>query len=85
MRTVVFAMAALVMSAPAVAQTQAGSGGAVASGQADVPQSSGEPGTNANGERRICRRIEVESSSRMSLRRVCMTSREWKEYERGNR
>lgn len=85
MRTVVFAMAALVMAAPAVAQTQAGSGGTVATGQGDLPQSTGEAGTTADGERRICRRIEVESSSRMSLRRVCMTSKEWKAYERNSR
>ena len=32
-----------------------------------------------------CRRIEVESSSRMSLRRVCMSAREWREHERGSR
>jgi hypothetical protein len=83
MRTAVFAMAALVMAAPAAfAQPQTGSGGAVATGSNGLPQSTGAAGTTADGQRRICRRIEVESSSRMSIRRVCMTAREWKAYER---
>ena len=82
MRMVIFAMAALVMAAPAVAQPQSGSGSTVATGQSNLPQSTGEAGTTASGERRICRRIEVESSSHMSMRRVCMTSREWKAHER---
>lgn len=85
MRTVLFAVATLVLAAPAVAQTQTGSGGSVATGQSNIPQSTGEGGVNAQGERLKCRRIEVESSSRMSLRRVCMSAREWREHERGSR
>lgn len=71
---------ALLMAGPAVAQQNSnGVGGAVRSG-GSVPEGSSEAGTNANGERRICRRIE-STGSRTAARRVCMTAPEWRVYD----
>ena len=78
------ATAVMLAAAPAQAQQVGGAGGSGASLQGDqreVPQGAATGGVNANGERLICRRVEVESSSRMSLRRVCLTAREWRERE----
>lgn len=86
MRTfVAVALLAVFVSAPALAQPSSGSGASLGGGNSAQPEGSSESGTDANGERRTCRRIPVESSSRMSLRRVCMTRAEWTNYERENR
>jgi hypothetical protein len=79
---VAFASVALFAS-PALAQSGAvsGSGGELAT-QNDVPESSGQAGQNAAGERRICRRIETDSSTRRASRRVCRTPQEWREAQR---
>lgn len=38
-----------------------------------------------SGERQICRRAATESARYMSTtRRICMTAREWREYNRRN-
>ena len=80
---VAFASVALFAS-PALAQggsgTVSGSAGELAQG--DVPESTGQAGQNANGERRICRRIETDSSTRRASRRVCRTAQEWREAQR---
>lgn len=39
-------------------------------------------GVDANGERRICRRLTVSSSHR--YRRVCLTARQWRAYDDQN-
>jgi hypothetical protein len=45
----------------------------------DEPQATTSgPGVNANGERRICRRLETTRSHMQ--RRLCMTAREWREF-----
>jgi len=36
-------------------------------------------GTDANGERRICRRIPASRTH--MYRRVCMTARQWRDYD----
>jgi long-subunit fatty acid transport protein len=35
-------------------------------------------------DRQICRRIETNTGSRVPFRRVCMTEREWRAYNRQN-
>ena len=81
---VAFASLALLAS-PALAQTGtgtiSGSGGELAT-QNDTPESTGHAGQNADGERRICRRVETGSQSRMTYRRVCRTAQEWRETQR---
>jgi len=81
---VAFASVAL-LATPAFAQ---GSNGAVSgsagelSTQNDTPESTGQAGQNADGERRICRRVETGSQSRMTYRRVCRTAEEWRTTQR---
>ncbi len=68
-------------SGTAAAQTTMRGSGAVLSGtNADLPEgpSTGEP--TADGERRICRRIDT-TESRVGRRRVCLTAREWRERD----
>ena len=73
----------LFAAAPAVAQveTMQGSGATLSSPRAEQPEGSQTGGVDANGERRICRRL-ADTASRMSSRRVCMTAREWREHAR---
>ena len=58
-----------------------GSAGELAT-QTDIPESTGHAGQNADGERRICRRIETDSSTRRASRRVCRTAQEWRQAQR---
>ncbi len=81
---VAFASVALLAS-PAMAQ---GGSGAISGSagelqtQNDIPESTGTAGQNADGERRICRRIETDSSTRRASRRVCRTAEEWRAAQR---
>jgi hypothetical protein len=61
-------------------QGQAGSGAGLSSENREAPQNAdtGE-GTDANGERRICRRITTSSTHQ--YRRVCLTARQWRDYD----
>ena len=54
----------------------------LSAGNRDEPQgaSNGE-GTEANGERRICRRIPTSRTH--MYRRVCLTARQWRDYDEG--
>jgi hypothetical protein len=74
----------VLLASPAFAQ----SGGGAVSGSAgelatqnDTPESTGNASQGADGERRICRRIETGSQSRMTYRRVCRTAQEWREAQ----
>jgi hypothetical protein len=40
-------------------------------------------GSEANGERRICRRMTTSSTHQ--YRRVCMTARQWRQFDDDNR
>ena len=81
---VAFASVAL-LAAPAFAQsgggTVSGSAGELAT-QNETPESTGNAGQGADGERRICRRVETGSQSRMTYRRVCRTAEEWRTSQR---
>jgi hypothetical protein len=37
-----------------------------------------------DGERRICRRVETNTGSRVPFRRMCLTERQWEAYRRQN-
>jgi hypothetical protein len=86
MKSFVVAISCLLVAAPALAQSSVGSvsgGAAELSTQNDTPESTGESSArNADGERRICRRVETGSTSRMSSRKVCRTAEEWREARR---
>ncbi len=64
------------LASPAAAQIASGANG---QSSGSVPQGSATGGTNANGERLICRRLE-DTGTRMAAHRVCMTQREWTVY-----
>jgi hypothetical protein len=87
MKAFVVASCAVLLACPALAQTGGGtvsaSGGELST-QNDTPESTGDAGQRADGERRICRRVETSSTSRMSTRRVCRTAQEWRETQRTN-
>ncbi|MEA3031835.1 MAG: hypothetical protein QOG13_3160 [Sphingomonadales bacterium] len=88
MKAFVVACCAVLLAGPALAQSGGGSVSGSAgelSTQSDTPESSGDANQrSADGERRICRRVETTSTSRMSTRRVCRTAQEWRDTQRTN-
>jgi len=89
MKAFVVAFCGLVLASPALAQMNSGGemtrSGAALSGEGDAPESSGAGNARAEeGERRICRRVETDSASRMATRRVCRTAEEWRQSQRSN-
>jgi hypothetical protein len=95
MKISVLLASALLLTAPAFAQTSggdmSGSGASLYAGS-DVPPEMAANGESEDGasdesesddsERRICRRVEVNSASRMPTRRLCLTARQWREHHR---
>ena len=80
MKLLIAPIAAALMAAPAFAEpsgTANGTGPEQQTGMAPDNASSGE----AAGERRICRRIS-NTETRMSSRRMCLTAREWRDFNR---
>jgi hypothetical protein len=88
MKAFLVASCAVLLAGPAFAQSGGGSvsgSGADLSSQNDTPESTGDSGQRGtDGERRICRRVETTSTSRMSTRRICRTAQEWRETQRAN-
>lgn len=88
MRVFVALFSSILIAAPALAQTSGGvmsGSGAELSESRDVPESTSDAGAaESDGERRICRRVETGSSSRLSTRRVCKTAEEWRATQRGS-
>ncbi len=78
---VAFASVAL-MAAPAFAQggstSVSGSAGEIAT-QNDTTETN--ENQVSNGERMICRRVDIDSSTRRG-RRVCRTAQQWREAQR---
>jgi hypothetical protein len=79
MKACIAAVAAIALAAPVAAQDMTGSQPTRSTGS--TPQGSSQPGTDGNGERLTCRRIE-QTGNRAAARRVCMTDREWRAYDR---
>jgi hypothetical protein len=80
MKAFVVAFCGVLLASPAVAQT---SGTMTGSGAELSGPSTPETGNDSNartadGEHRICRRVEISSGSRMATRRVCHTAEEWR-------
>ena len=89
MRSFVVVISGLLLSAPAFAQGvgggSTGSGAQMATGAAEAPaEATSTGGETEGGERRICRRIETATGSRMSYRRMCMTADQWRNFNRQN-
>lgn len=88
MKTFVVLISGILLASPALAQTSAGSMSASVADPTernDAPETRGESGErSADGERRICRRVDSDPSSRLSARRVCRTAAEWRQVQRSN-
>jgi hypothetical protein len=85
MKSYVVAFCGLMLAAaPAFAQ-QGGSmssSGASLATQGDQPESTGNGSDRTpDGQRRICRRVTNDSSSRMGGHRVCRTAQEWRDAQ----
>ena len=82
MRFAIVGLSALLVASPALALGQSGAvGGSSVRSTNEGPQGPSEAGAGENGERRICRRID-STANRTSARRVCLTAREWRDYDR---
>jgi hypothetical protein len=83
MKAFVVALSGVLLAFPAHAQSVTSGSGAELSAQSDTAESTGSANSRAaDGERRICRRIETDSSSRMGSHRVCRTAQEWRDAQR---
>lgn len=82
MKKMLFVASALLVCTPAYAgPAQTAATGSSVRSHGSTPEGSSEAGTNANGERRVCRRVPT-TENRVGARRVCMTPAEWKAYNR---
>ena len=89
MKAFVVVISGLLLAAPAVAQvnnggTVSGSGASLSTGSSELPEGASEEAGGEGENRRICRRVETASGSRMSYRRLCMTARQWRDFNRNN-
>ena len=89
MRAFVVVISGLLVSAPAFAQGvgggPTGSGAQMATDAAEAPENAASASGEGDGtERRICRRVETATGSRMSYRRICMTADQWRNFNRQN-
>ena len=87
MRAFVVIMSGLLLAAPGLAR--ASEDGASTNGTQPSPaptQSTNSSSSTAgeDGERQICRRVETNTGSRVPWRRLCMTERQWRAYNRQN-
>ena len=83
MRAFAFVIACFFLAAPAAATQPTGNSSG--SGQA-IPTTPSNANTEAeeDPDRRVCRRIETNTGSRVPHRLVCMTVREWRAFNRQN-
>lgn len=86
MKMPVALLSVMLLASPVFAQSSgsvmAGSGAVLEGSSSDAPDGSAEGGESDDGERRVCRRVETDTSSRMTTRRVCLTAREWRQQQR---
>jgi len=88
MRLIVALISSALVAAPAFAQT---AGGRIIGSGAELSEGRNAPESTANasepapdGERRICRRIETGSDSRLANRKVCRTAEQWRAAQRAS-
>jgi hypothetical protein len=87
MKALVALISGAFLASSALAQTPdagpTGNGNEVAE-RADAPESGASEAPEAVDERRICRRVDGDVSSRLSSRRVCRTAAEWRRSNRSS-
>jgi hypothetical protein len=89
MKAFVVVISGLLLAAPAIAQTNGsggmtGSGASISSGQSEQSEGASNSEAGEGESRRICRKVETASGSRMSFRWLCMTARQWRDFHRNN-
>ena len=89
MKSLVVVITGLLLATPAFAQGvgggSTGSGAQMATEATDAPENGTSTATESTGsERRICRRVETATGSRMSYQRMCMTAEQWRNFNRNN-
>jgi|RhiMethySRZTD1v2_1073278.scaffolds.fasta_scaffold2817307_1 hypothetical protein len=89
MKSLVVVITGLLLATPALAQGEGGgstgSGGQMAAETTETPENGASTaGEGEGGERRICRRVETPTGSRMPYRRMCMTADQWRSFNRNN-
>lgn len=86
MKAFVVFFSGLLMAAPVFAQgsseVSTGNGGGASAERSAAQEDSSTSSEGEGGDRRICRRIETASGSRMSYRRLCMTADQWRTFNR---
>jgi len=80
MKFVLVVASSVLLASPALAQN------AAATDQTPSSQSGATSGgAEPSDEEVVCRRIQADTGTRLrGNRRVCMTRRDWREYERNN-
>jgi Tfp pilus assembly protein PilV len=82
MSLMLVSVAFLSFSAFQAEQSPGGSGAGLASENREAAQGTNNTeGTEANGERRICRRITATRTHQ--YRRVCLTAEQWRQFDQG--
>ena len=85
MRFAAVALPALLFASAAGAQTDASSNGAANGSNSQTQRSAEGAGDDATDpDRRICRRVETNTGSRVPHRLVCMTRAQWQAQRRQN-
>lgn len=90
MKTLVVVISGLFLSTAAFAQVggsgvMSGSGASMSSGATEINEEAAPADESQGTDRRICRRVETASGSRMSYRRLCMTAAQWRSFNRTSR
>ncbi|HVQ08755.1 MAG TPA: hypothetical protein VMS43_10015 [Allosphingosinicella sp.] len=84
MKALAAALSLFALSSPALAQD--GPSRTAPGGVDATPATTSQNGDNGvQSERRICRSVADDSTSRMAARRVCRTESEWRESSRRTR
>ena len=84
MKAFLAAMSVLALSSPGLAQENPAPAHAEP-GANVTPSADAHPsGTNAQGERLVCRASRGDVHSRMGARRICKTAEEWRAIARAN-
>jgi hypothetical protein len=85
MKFAAFALPALIFASAAGAQVDSTSSSSPNGTSAQTERNAGNGSEDATDpDRRICRRIEVNTGSRVPHRLVCMTQRQWQAQRRQN-
>jgi hypothetical protein len=80
MRAFAVVFSGLLLAAPVAAQPTGDANAAAASEAATTNSIEEEPEEDL--DRRVCRRIETNTGSRVPHRLVCMTARQWRAHDR---